>query len=166
MKKDFIRDYATEAFRFYAAIGIGCEELKARIKEDALKEIRKRENIVRTGDGGSPTEHELIYQEEKLQERIAEILDIEAVEKTLEEYKARNNRKSEDALQLIRDVYFKKPKDKLEKKDISSRVDISSQHLGIAKSTAYKYLKEARLLFAFNRGLRHDMEYLEKGMKK
>lgn len=166
MKKDFIRDYATEAFRFYAAIGKTAEQYKEEIRKEALKEIRKRENIVKTGDGGSPTEHELMYQEEKLNEKISEIRDIEAVEKTLAEYKAKGNRKSLDTLQLIKDVYFKHPKEKLRKNDLTYRVEISSQLLGISNTSAYMYLKEARLLFAFNRGLRHDREYLKKQVKK
>lgn len=166
MKKDIIRDYATAAFRFYALIGKSAEEYKAEIKANALEEIRKRENIVRTGDGGSPTEYELMYQEEKLQEKISEIRDIEAVEKTLAEYRANGNRKSLDTLQLIKDVYFKNPKDEFEKNDISYRVEYTSALLGIGSSTAYKYLKNARVLFAYNRGLRHDTKYLDKGVKK
>lgn len=166
MKKDFIRDYSTAAFRFYASVGKSAEEYKEEIKKNALEEIRKRENIVRTGDGGSPTEHELMYQEEKLQEKISEIRDIEAVEKTLAEYRANGNKKSLDTLQLIKDVYFKRPKEKLEKNDISFRVEGTAMLLGIGSSTAYKYLKNARVLFAFNRGLRHDTKYLEKDVKK
>ena len=87
MKKDHIRDYATEAFRFYAANGMNTEQFKDKIRQEALEEKRQREERSGNSCGGSPTEHELLYQEEKLQERISEILDVEAVEKTLEEYK-------------------------------------------------------------------------------
>ena len=69
MKKDHIRDYATEAFRFYAANGMNTEQFKDKIRQEALEEKRQREERSGNSCGGSPTEHELIYQEEKLQER-------------------------------------------------------------------------------------------------
>lgn len=156
MKKDHIRDYATEAFRFYAANGMNTEQFKDKIRQEALEEKRQREERSGNSCGGSPTEHELIYQEEKLQERISEILDMEGVEKTIEEYKVHHNAIGKETLKLIEMVYFKDANRELEKNDISIRVDIAAEELNISSRTAYRYLKNARRLFAFNRGLRVD----------
>jgi hypothetical protein len=114
MKKDNIRDYATEAFRFYAVVGIPAINYK--------------------GDRG-------------------ELEDLRAVEKTLEEFE-KDVFKRDTILPLIKEVYFTHADKEMKKGEIRNRVVNSCNNLNISESTAYRYLKKARISFAHNRGLR------------
>lgn len=149
MKKDYIRDYAIEAFRFYASINMSAYEYKEKIKKEAMEIIAKKNGT--TSSGGSPTESQLIYAEKVVQEKLSEIEDISAVEKTIAEFKAQIDY---DTVELIRMVYFKEPKKEIKKGEIQQRVIKACDLLNISESTAYRYLKRARTLFGHNRGLR------------
>src|SRR5690606_1489765 len=74
MKKDHIRDYATEAFRFYAKAG-GYEQYVRNLVEDMQK--NKGSGVC------NPTESALITKERIIEKHAAELADIEAVEKVL-----------------------------------------------------------------------------------
>lgn len=151
MKKDHIRDYATEAFRFYASIGVSAIEYREKIRKEAIDTVNKR--MGKTAKGGSPTEAQLIYADKAVEEKISEIEDLEAIEKTIKEFEANVFTKA-IVLPLIKTVYFIEPNQDLKKGEIRNRVLRACEDLSISESTAYRYLKRARLLFAHNRGLR------------
>ena len=151
MKKDHIRDYATEAFRFYANIGMSAMEYKEKVRQEAMETIAKRESSPKVG--GSPTESLLIYGEKAVEERISEIDDLEAVERTLKELEANVYGKAV-ILPLIKTVYFTECDRDIKKGEIRDRVLKACTELNIGESTAYRYLKKARVLFAHNRKLR------------
>lgn len=146
--KDHIRDYATNAFRFYAKLGMSTEQYKEQIRKEALETITKREGSPKSG--GSPTEAMLMNAEKEVQVHIAEIMDLEAVEKTLAEFKS----KSSICEKLIKEVYFTEPDKELQKGDISKRVVKAALDFNLSERSIYYELKKARTLFAYNRGLK------------
>lgn len=146
--KDHIRDYATAAFRFYAKNGMSAEYYKTKLYEEALEEQNKFEK----GSGVSkPTEAAIMRAEFAVNAKIAEINDMEAVEKTIAEL--RSTRKK-DTVQAIEIVYFKEPDRELEKGDINNRAHEAELSIPASERTIYYYLGAARKLFAEIRGLR------------
>jgi len=75
MRKDHIRDYATEAFRFYTKSG-GRETYTKYLIEDINRE--KGTGIF------SPTESALVSKEKVIESRATELADIDAVDKCWE----------------------------------------------------------------------------------
>ena len=70
MKKDNIRDYATEAFRYYALIGKSSDEVRSDI---GLRLIEQQKERLRVKSIGSPTEWAVIKKEQLLNELKAEL---------------------------------------------------------------------------------------------
>lgn len=147
--KDHIRDYATEAFRFYAKNGKSAEKFKQKIYIEALEEIKKRETSVKDGIS-KPTEKAIIAAEEAVSERISEILDMEAVDKVLAEFDVRR-KVINKAIEI---VYFTDPDKELQSGDIKNRVVKASVEIHADERSIYRWLKKARELFAYQRGLR------------
>lgn len=148
--KDYLRDYATAAFRFYAQNGMSSEKYKQKIYIEALNEIKKKE--VKVKDGISkPTEEALIKAEMAVNERVSEILDMEAVDKVLAELEARRKRYIVQAIEI---VYFKDADKELLLGDIKDRVIQASNEIPAAERSIYSWLKQARELFSYQRGLR------------
>lgn len=144
-----IRDYATAAFRFYAALGkIGSEEIKERIK-NIIYEQSKREFCKRGSSGGHSDS--VAYAVEKAEREIedfkADIEDIIAVEKTLKQLDIHTKR-------IIEIVYFADSDKPLRKNDISDRVHKAVFAIPMSERQIYYRLKRARLIFARERGLR------------
>lgn len=108
MKKDRIRDYATEAFRDYAKISM----------LNGISESQKR--------------------------------DIEAVDRTIEHFKHSG---AEIIIDAVKAVYFTGASERLGRKDISLRVSRFAVERYVDESTVYRYLREARRIFAQYRGL-------------
>lgn len=150
-KKDNIRDYATEAFRFYAACGrMTSAELEQMVR-DRIYQQSKRE-ILRSGCGGisiSPTEYVAMKAEDAVRDLKAELMDIIAVEKTLIQL----NPQQRKAVEI---VYFTDAEKDLERNDISDRVHKAELHIPASEKSVYRYLKKAREIFAEERGLRID----------
>lgn len=147
MKKDHIRDYATEAFKYYAKIGQPTyEELKEKYYQEALGDYG-RINGIKCSGISKPTEAALMYAENVLHQKEAELLDILAVERTIIQL----NRFEKQAVEI---VYFEEPKKELEKRDISNRVQKAIIQIPASERSVYYYLKKARSIFAFERGLR------------
>ena len=148
MKKDNIRDYATEAFRFYAACGKLTSAELEQIVRDKIYQQSKRE-ILRSGSGMSisPTEYAIMKAEDAVRDLQAEFMDIIAVEKTLH----RLNKQQRKAVEI---VYFTDAEKDLEKNDISNRVHKAELHIPASEQSVYRYLKKAREVFAEERGLR------------
>ncbi|HBF65233.1 MAG TPA: hypothetical protein DDW34_05165 [Clostridium sp.] len=148
MKKDNIRDYATEAFRYYAACGRKtADECKDKVKE-IIYEQSSRE-IVRSGSGthSDSTAYRAMEGEDASCEMAAEFLDIIAVEKTLMQL-------TEHQRAAVEIVYFTDAKKELEKGDISTRVHRAEIEIPASGMSIYRWLKSARYIFAKERGLR------------
>lgn len=148
--KDYLRDYATAAFRFYAKNGMSAEKFKQKIYIEALDEIKKRETTVEDGIS-KPTEKALIAAEKAVNERISEILDMEAVDKVLAELEARHKKY---IIKSIEVVYFKDTDKELKSGDIKNRVIKASNEIPASERSIYTWLKQARELFSYQRGLR------------
>lgn len=148
MKKDNIRDYATEAFRYYAANGRRTStELMQEVK-DMIYEQSHRE-IIRSGSGSysDTTAYSVMKAEDEVFDLTAEFLDIMAVEKTLMQL-------DEYQRLAVEIVYFTDAKRELEKGDISKRVHKAGMAIPAGEKTIYRWLGKARKTFAKERGLR------------
>lgn len=147
MKKDHIRDYATEAFRYYAFLGKPHkEDLEKRYYQEALEEYQRRQQSGGTGIS-KPTEQAVMYAEGILRQKQAELWDILAVEKTMAQLHIWER-------QAVEIVYFPHAQREIEKNDISMRVQEAVIRIPASERSVYYYLKKARNIFAFERGLR------------
>lgn len=146
MKKCHYRDYATEAFRFYAAKGKpSYRTLKAQYMAEALGNYQREHE---KGCGiGKPTEAAVIYAEKQVEKKTAELLDILAVEKVY--YTSKRT-----VREVIEIVYFMDAIEPLRKGDISDRVTKASLETFTSERGVYAILKAVRLRFAEERGLR------------
>ena len=140
--KEFTRDYATAAFRFYAARGQPTyEEEERRIREETMEVYRLR-----------PPEEQLLRAETAVKRRAAELLDILAVDGTVKLLRQNGRGFVWRAVEL---VYFGDDPDlPLHKNELSERVRRASRVLCASESQIYRHLREARRLFASLRGLR------------
>lgn len=143
MKKDFTRDYATAAFRLYAALGKPTYE--AASKRVYNKAIAKYDYI-------NPAEA-VTQAEIAVAKSTPVLLDILAVNETLAMLDKGGKLYICRALQA---VYFIQPSKPLHKGDISSRVLRYSLSVPTDERTVYRWLKEGRDLFTALRGLRID----------
>lgn len=151
--KDYLRDYTTEAFRFYARNGKSAEMFKRAIYLEALANECKNE----TGSSviSKPTEAAIMRAENAVNDKISEIYDMEAVDQVIAELKV--NYKNEIA-EAINIVYFTNPNNQLKKGDIQERVVQASMNVGLSEASIYRGLKKARILFAKRRGLRVEIK--------
>ena len=151
-KKDFSRDYVTEAFRFYARCGKPTnDELKQSIFNDALESIEREYSEVKGGIS-KPTEQAVIYADREVERRKAELLDILAVQHVLwklQEYK------KDFAVKILKEVYFVDADKELEKGDIERRVVKAAIEIPMSERQIYRYLRLARMLFCEERGIRY-----------
>ena len=146
MGKDHLRDYCTESFRFYAKVG-GVKGYIEKLVEDYGKKLSSGSKDT------SPTEGALIIKERILREHAAEFADLEAVEKVmyLLEMTPHNRGKVKQCVEI---VYFTDSWRELIKGDIQERVHKAELRLPASKRQIYIWLKQARELFAVERGLR------------
>jgi hypothetical protein len=143
IKRQTYREYATEAFRFYAREGSKDEYIKKLIQD----RIRAEKS---TGQA-SPTEAELIHKEAVLSEKAAELADLDAAEKTIYIFQANGRMEIIKALDM---VYMKDCWKDLEWGDISGRVHHAELHIPASQAQIYRWLAKARYEFARERGLR------------
>jgi predicted RNA-binding protein with EMAP domain len=148
--KDYLRDYATAAFRFYAKNGRSADKYREQIYNQALEEINRRETLVKDGIS-KPTEAAIMAAEKAVNEKIAEIKDMEAVEKVIAEFKSSWKSHIVHAIEL---VYFKDAENDMSIGDIQDRVIAAAVEISASERSVYYWLREARELFALNRGLR------------
>lgn len=146
--KDYIRDYATAAFRFYAKNEMSAEYYRQKLFYEALENANRSEGS--TGIS-KPTETAIMKAETAVSEKIAEIYDMEAVEKVIAELKVKYRN---DIVKAIDIVYFKDNDKELNKSDIQNRVIEASIAIPAGERSIYRWLKQARELFAIKRGLR------------
>ncbi len=157
MSLDYIRDYATEAFRFYAKMGKpSYEAMKTRIYQEALERERRRlESEIHSKALVKPVEQAVINAERELDKREAELLDILAIEKVMVRLSTMQARVDGQGIrQAVEIVYFTAPEQKLKRGDIIDRVRRACIELPADERTVYRYLKMARRMFAQERGLR------------
>ena len=142
MGKDHIRDYATEAFRFYAMTGGKEQYIKT-----LMSELEKHK-----GNGVcSPSEAAVIDKEKIMEIKRAEFEDIEAVDKVLHILDTSCQNEIKKAIEY---VYFKNSWVELKKGDIEQRVHYAEINIPASRRQIYRWLKKARILFAEERGLR------------
>lgn len=148
MKKDNIRDYATEAFRYYAACGCKTsEELKQQVKDQIYVQTKREK--VRSGSGmyTDSIACAVMAAEGEMYEMAAEFLDIIAVEKTLRKL-------NEHQRMAVEMVYFADADKELQKGEMSKRVHKAEMEIPASEQSIYNWLKKARKIFASERGLR------------
>ena len=143
MAKDHIRDYATEAFRFYAKSG-GVKKYIEKITEDIEKQ--KGTGIM------SPTEGQIVAKERVIEEHAAELADLEAVDKTLNILAYITS--GREMRQAVEHVYFKDCWRDLQRGDIKTRVHFAEINIPASERQIYRWLKRVRDIFAEERGLR------------
>lgn len=141
MAKDNIRDYATDAFRFFARWGG-----KQNYVDHLLQDLQRQKG---TGPC-SPTEAQLLHKERILKEKYAEIADLEAVEMVLQVCR----RYYPEVHKAVELVYFQQPDKELEWGDIKQRVSQAEAKIPASERQVYYWLRKARMLFAEERGLR------------
>ncbi len=142
MKKDFTRDYITEAFRLYAKLGSPTyEQARQKIYEDELSKV----------SSFVPPDEAIIYAERATEKQTPYLLDIMAVDKTIE---LLEQGEKAHIIAAVKAVYFACPQQPIRKGDISERVRHYSIQCPTDERTVYRWLKEARLLCATVRGLR------------
>jgi len=150
MGKDHIRDYVIAAFRFYARNGMSSEKYKQEIYNQALEEYKRREPRARINNS---SEIVVMGSEKSVENNMAAIKDMEAVEWTLAEIRT-NSAKYPGMLRVIEIVYFTDANLELHKGDIRSRILKAEIDTHISERNIYRYLKKVRIMFAEKRGLR------------
>ena len=137
MRKEHFRDYAIEAFRYYARTGKTVDQMKDEMLADP---VNKAKYELRGGNISRPTEYELLHLQEMLGHREGELLDLIAVEKTIVQL----HDVEKEAVKL---VYMKDATMKIERGDIQNRVEIASLSIGASDRLIYSWLKKARNIF-------------------
>lgn len=148
--KSHIRDYCTAAFRFYAQNGKSCEDYRQKIYDEAVLNCANRQS---QSGISRPTEAAIIRAEQEVENKFAEIKDMEAVEMTLAELSV--SPRGKGIVEAIKMVYFADPEKELEKGDIYTRVQKAAIKIPAGERTVYNWLGTARKLFAEKRGLRY-----------
>ncbi len=141
MKKDHIRDYAIDAFRFYASVGC---------KDAAEYEAYLKEKVYQANRTENPQEI-MEKVETEIAKHCSEFTDLEAVHET---FSLLIDMGRPEIIEAVKAVYLINPDKKISRGEIDRRVTRFSCNFGIAKSGCYRWLKQARNLFAATRGLR------------
>lgn len=153
LRKDIIRDYATEAFRYYAACGrLTSDQLKEKVYQQIYEQSKKEFGHRGVIGYSDKTAYAVIKAEEAVAQMQAEFEDILAVERTLEQV----NKCVKEAVEI---VYFTEPKKELQKGDISMRIHKASIQIPTSEQSVYRWLKKARNIFAKERGLRCSYKF-------
>jgi hypothetical protein len=149
MRKSCYRDYATDAFRFWAREG-GSKKYKDRVWNEALKRQQERETSATTGIS-KPTESAVMKAEAELDKHLAELADLEAVEFAMAALEALMGYAAVKALKI---VYMTAPDLDIKRGDIHARVHAAELSIPASERSIYYWLTKARTLFAEKRGLR------------
>lgn len=151
MKKDHLRDYATHAFREYAAAGCPTyDQLRYKLIAEAMASSGERLNV-KSGIIYKPTEAQIEAAERQLENAEGYLHDLKSVASTIEEIKSYWN--GEIILSCLKAVYFTLPKRKLRKGEISERVRHIADTEHICERTVFNYLDIAREVFSKKRKL-------------
>jgi len=150
MRKQSYRDYATEAFRFFAAVG-GAKAYRQAVWDRA---IAMQQHVEGRSGIAKPSEAAVIRAERAVEEANAEILDLDAVERVLATLEVVPTGK--DMLRALKTVYMAQPLRRLMRGDIEARAIRAAREIHCDRRTVYRYLAQARELFAAERGLRRQ----------
>ncbi|PHV72171.1 hypothetical protein CS063_01465 [Sporanaerobium hydrogeniformans] len=156
MRKDHIRDYATEAFRYYARLGKTFEQVKEEIYKEAIE--KSKNNDIKTNNICSPTELAMMRADKAVIEKKGELEDILAVEETLKQLAYEYN--GSDIKKVVQLVYFENPSEEIERNEFTRRVIYAANQIHCDERTVYRYLGKARSIFAENRGLRKTNKHI------
>ncbi|MCD7784539.1 MAG: hypothetical protein LUH18_03005 [Oscillospiraceae bacterium] len=129
-------DYAGDMFRLYAASGCPTYESE--------KERLQAEAVTKYPD--SPELADMAFQKS-----LPYLSDILAVEQTFDFFRRENK---EYKIDVVKAVYFVRPKDDLHKGGISERVIAFASSCPCDIGTAYRWLRDAKQICAGFRGLR------------
>jgi len=143
--RDHLRDYCTAAFIFFAKNGKSSAKYKARLVNDILYNRHRNEGLSKNIN--KPTEMEALHYQKIWDEKHAEINDMEAIERTIAIIEKMSNGQS--ILKAIKYVYFDS-----ESSNIKNRIHVAEIHIPASEKSIRKWLKQARTLFALERGLR------------
>ena len=153
MIKEHYRDYATEAFRLYARMGKPTyKELKQIYFDEALKNAEREIGFIKGTNIAKPTEYALINAERAVDEKMGELLDILAVEKVINILDA--SRDGHPIKRAVEIVYFEFVRGELRRGEIVERVTKAQLEIPASERQVYYWLKQARKMFALERGLR------------
>ena len=145
MKKDYTRDYITEAYRLYAAMGQPkYDDVKRDIYNNALM------------DNSIDPAAAVARAEKAVETATPMLLDLLAVETAISLLERGGK---SYIIKAIKAVYFAAPSSPLRKGDISNRVHRLSIDMPASERSIYQWLREARLLCASIRGLRIDNKH-------
>ena len=143
IKKDALRDYATDAFIFWARHG--CPTY-----DEAVERIRKRA-LDRTW--GIDPQKAKQYADAEIEKARAGLEDIRACEAV---FKKLNGSGRELVCSAVRAVYMADPWGKVKRGEYSARALRFALDVPLSERQVYYYLEMARDLFAVERGLRID----------
>lgn len=136
MKKDSVADYAVAAFSLYARYG--------RRSEEEVREYIYHRELLRHERPDTAVKR----AEAAVEESSALFADISAVKKTLDLLSRCGD---PNRLRAVLAVYVSA--EGSARKDIGARVRAASREIPAAERTVYRWLKEARTVFAEFRGL-------------
>lgn len=146
MRKDRITDYATAAFKDYAKLGGQTSKTYAD-KRYNFAALTAAENI--GVDAPKNNVGAAIAAAERQKEENAPLLaDMAAVEHTFERLKNKQH-----IIDAVKAVYMTEPFRPLSQREIGRRVINFAVNYPADVRTVYKWLKQARQLFAYYRGL-------------
>lgn len=138
MMRDHLRDYSTEAFRFYARVG----------------KISGAEYLKKLRDGFEDDE-DLVRREINANHAAAcsrgAAADLDAVKKTLEVLEISGKG---EVVEAVKAVYFVMPGRNAGGRDFAARVKNFSLLFPASERSVYRWLRLARKIFAKERGLR------------
>ena len=143
MKKDFVRDYATAAFRLWAIRG-------CNTYEQEMERIEKRaEENAKDADSDKAVE----FAQAELVKRVAELYDIMACDET---FRLLEKQGKGIICSAVKEVYMIDPWREPKRDEIAKRVLRFAIDTPASERQVYRWLAEARNLFAALRGLRVD----------
>ena len=144
MKRDrikYLRDYATEAFRYWA--GVGCPTYAEAVDRIQSRAERRSESAGR--------EVAAAFVRAEICKAEAALLDIKACDEAFSELKLHGK---ECVCSAVREVYMAFPHKRLAKGELSGRVVRFAMENYYSERQVYYFLTEACEVFAEKRGLR------------
>jgi len=144
--KDYLRDYATAAFRFYARLGRPShDEIKRAIYNEALASSKRELN--RINGVCNPTRQAIINAEAAVDQMAGELGDVLAVERALATMRP-------EWIAAVEIVYFADAHCEFERGDILAKIHKAALSIPASERQIFRWLGRARMMFAAERGLR------------
>lgn len=140
VKKDNIRDYAVEAFRYFSTLH--CAPTK-----EAVRFALQKHYLMQGGKNAARNLPE------------ADLKDLYAVVDTIDAIRTLEN--GAEILETLQNVYLTNPSTNIKRGEIENRILYTTFKTHISTATAYRYLALCRRMFAEARGLRCAYTYQE-----